>query len=87
MQIQLKQFEIVQAIRQYVSKQGIDLADKTVDMTFTAGRKETGVSVEITIDDLAAAPLPAIVPVQVQVAPAANEGQAEEVAPAKSLFG
>ena len=93
MQIQLKQFEIVQAIRQYVSKQGIDLADKTVDMTFTAGRKETGVSVEITIDDLAsmpdvaATPLPAIVPVQVQAAPAANETQAEEAPQAKSLFG
>jgi hypothetical protein len=60
-------------------------------MAFTAGRKETGISVEITIDelkstlDVEAPPLPTIVPVQ--VAPAANETQADEAPVAKSLFG
>ena len=51
MQIQLKQVEIVAAIKQYITKQGIDLAGKTVKMDFTAGRKEAGLSVEISIED------------------------------------
>lgn len=90
MQIQLKQFEIVQAIRQYVAKQGIELTDKTVDMTFTSGRKENGISVEITIDDLASIPNVAPTPlptIAVAAAPAANETQADEAPVAKSLFG
>jgi hypothetical protein len=52
MQINLKQREIIEALRQYVIKKGIDLTGKTVDCAFTAGRKDSGISVEIQIEDL-----------------------------------
>jgi hypothetical protein len=51
MQIQLKQAEIVAAIRMYVAQQGISLVGKSVEMSFTAGRKEAGISVDIVIED------------------------------------
>lgn len=51
MQVHLKQSEIVTALKQYISGEGISLQGKTVDMVFTAGRKESGISVEISIDD------------------------------------
>jgi len=51
MQIQLKQTEIVAALKQFIAAQGIDLSGKKVDVTFTAGRKETGLSAEIFIDE------------------------------------
>ena len=51
MQINLKQTEITEALRQYVTQQGISLSGKTVDIAFTAGRKEGGLSAEITIED------------------------------------
>ena len=51
MQVQLKQAEIIAALKQYISGQGISLKGKQVDMVFTAGRKESGISVEISIDD------------------------------------
>jgi len=51
MQIQLKQSEIITAIKQFVARQGISLVGKTVDVSFTAGRKETGISADISIED------------------------------------
>lgn len=51
MQVQLKQAEITSALKQYISGQGISLQGKTVKMAFTAGRKESGITVEILIDD------------------------------------
>lgn len=51
MQINLKQTEIIAALQGYISQQGINLAGKTVSVDFTAGRKETGISAEITIED------------------------------------
>lgn len=51
MQIVLKQPEINAAIRQYISQQGINLTNKTVTIAFTAGRKEAGISADISIDD------------------------------------
>lgn len=56
MQINLKQVEIVEALKQYITKQGINLVGKNVDMDFTAGRKNTGLSVEIIIDDISDIP-------------------------------
>lgn len=53
MQIQFKQVEITAAIKQYITKQGIDLVGKTVDIVFTAGRKKAGLSADISIEDLA----------------------------------
>ena len=51
MQIQLKQSEIVEALKQYIVTKGISLAGKTVEVGFTAGRTPTGLTSEITIED------------------------------------
>lgn len=51
MQIILKQRDIEAAVKAYVVAQGISLANKRVEINFTAGRKETGISVEIDIED------------------------------------
>lgn len=52
MQIQLKQTEIVVALKDYISKKGIDLAGKSVDIVFTASRKDAGLTADLSIDDL-----------------------------------
>lgn len=51
MQINLKQNEIVDALKQYINQQGINLAGKQVEVSFTAGRKEGGLCAEINIED------------------------------------
>ena len=51
MQVNLKQAEIITALKQYITNQGISLVGKTVDISFTAGRKEAGLSAEISIED------------------------------------
>jgi len=51
MQIQLKQAEIHIAIKQYIASQGINLAGKTVVIAFTAGRKESGLTADVSIED------------------------------------
>lgn len=51
MQINLKQAEIITALKQYITNQGISLVGKTVDISFTAGRKEAGLSADISIED------------------------------------
>lgn len=51
MQINLKQAEIVLALRAYVVAQGINLTGKDVEISFTAGRRESGISADITIED------------------------------------
>lgn len=53
MNIQLKQAEIVEALKQYITKQGINLNGKEVSIAFTAGRKETGLTADLVIDDVA----------------------------------
>lgn len=98
MQIQLKQVEIVAALKQYVTSQGFDLVGKAVEISFTAGRKEAGFSAEISIDDTQLPDLsdPSATPLTlvkgdaaVSVAPAADSAPTPEVgeASAKSLFG
>lgn len=52
MQIQLKQAEIVVALKDYISKKGIDLSGKTVDIAFTASRKDAGLTADLSIEDL-----------------------------------
>jgi len=49
MQIQLKQAEIESAIKQYIACQGIALDSKYVAISFTSGRKGTGLSADIDI--------------------------------------
>lgn len=51
MQIQLRQSEIEEALKQYVAKIGINLQGKTVEIAFTAGRKEAGMSADISVED------------------------------------
>ena len=51
MQIQLKQTEIIKGINMYIESQGINLSCKDVEMSFTAGRKDTGLSVEVSITE------------------------------------
>ena len=50
--INLKQTEIEQALRAYVVAQGISLHGKDLKISFTAGRRESGISAEISIDDV-----------------------------------
>ena len=52
MLIQLKQTEIVTALKQYIAQQGINLTNKDVKITFTAGRKESGISADMEIEEL-----------------------------------
>ena len=56
MQIQLKQTEIIAALKQYINAQGINLNGKTVDISFTAGRKESGITADISIEDTGVIP-------------------------------
>ena len=51
MQITFKQAEVITALKQYITNQGISLVGKTVDIAFTAGRKEAGLSADIFIED------------------------------------
>lgn len=54
MQIQLKQPEIAAALKQYLFTQGINLVNKSVTIGFTAGRKEGGLTADISIEDTGA---------------------------------
>lgn len=51
MHIQLKQVEIVEALKQFIHRQGINLAGKSVEISFTAGRKDAGTIADIEIND------------------------------------
>jgi hypothetical protein len=50
--INLKQYEIEAALKAYVVAQGINLSQKSINISFTAGRKESGITAEVTIDDV-----------------------------------
>lgn len=52
MQINLRQPEIEKALRDYIREQGINLYGKEVFISFTAGRKDTGLSAELNIEDI-----------------------------------
>lgn len=52
MLVQLKQAEIIAALKQYIDAQGIKTHNKTVDIAFTAGRGATGLTAEIFINDV-----------------------------------
>lgn len=51
MQVKLKQSEIVAALKMYISQQGISLNNKDVEVTFTAGRGDTGITADLDIED------------------------------------
>jgi len=95
MQIQLKQTEIIAALKQFITSQGIDLWGKEVTVTFTAGRKESGISAEIDIeenalpdfagadDDEAPAPKAAVLSM-VSSTPALQQGKTEPTTEAEA---
>lgn len=49
MQIQLKQSEIEEALKDYIVKQGLSLKGRTVAIDFTSGRKDNGITADIDI--------------------------------------
>lgn len=51
MNINLKQPEIIAALKLFVSQQGINLKGKDVAIKFTAGRGDTGLSADIIITE------------------------------------
>lgn len=66
MQIQLKQTEIIAALKQYIVGQGINLTGKEVSISFTAGRKESGIIADLVIED---AGIPGFTDIPVQETP------------------
>lgn len=50
MLIQLRQSEIEVALREYVVNQGINLTGRRVDISFTSGRKDNGISADLDIN-------------------------------------
>jgi len=50
MDITINNAEINKAIVQYVAAQGIDIADKRINVEFTVGRKNNGTTATIYID-------------------------------------
>lgn len=49
MLIQLRQSEIEAALKGYIQNQGINLYGKTVEISFTSGRKDNGISADLDI--------------------------------------
>lgn len=79
MQVQLKQTEIIAALKQFITSQGINLVGKDVSITFTAGRKEAGIIADVSIEDVA---IPGFTDEEVQEAVKASEAPALKVVPA-----
>lgn len=52
MLIQLRQTEIEQALKRYIQNQGISLRGKTIEISFTSGRKDNGVSADLDINEV-----------------------------------
>lgn len=73
MQIIIKQIEIEVAVKNYIAGLGINLNGKDVEVSFTAGRGEVGLSASLDIVEAgsSAMPAPPLTPVKnVQEAPA-----------------
>ena len=51
MNINLKQNAIIKGITLYLVSQGINVSGKAIDVTFTSGRKGTGLSADVSIED------------------------------------
>lgn len=51
MLIQLRQSEIEEALKMYVTRQGFSLAGKHVDIAFTASRGNNGITADLDITD------------------------------------
>lgn len=68
MQITLKQKEIKAALHMYLAAIGVALADKTVEITFTAKRNDAGISADVSIEEGGTTPEAAAAP-EVPAAP------------------
>ena len=93
MKVKIQQSEIITALTQYISSQGINLQGKTVAIDFTAGRKEGGLTADISIEELtipdffetsehqapALTVVPAPAPAPVQEAPQESPAPAHEM--------
>lgn len=62
MQITLKQSEIEIALKNYIQAMGINLAGKSIEVAFTAGRKEAGISAELDINESGASAVAYVAP-------------------------
>ena len=51
MQVNLKQSEIERALKMYIASQGISLQGRDVEISFTAGRRGSGVSADMQISE------------------------------------
>lgn len=78
MQVQLKQTEIIAALKQFITSQGINLAGKDVNITFTAGRKEAGIIADVSIEDVS---IPGFTDEEVEQAVKASDAPALKVVP------
>ena len=101
MDITVKQREIQQALMNYIAQQGITLVGKEVKITFTAGRKEAGITAEISIEDAAlpdysdvvedVSPTAEIIPMKVEtpeeIAAPVSQEDPEPAVKTSSLFG
>ncbi len=65
MLIQLRQSEIEEALKMYVTRQGFSLAGKTVEIAFTASRGNNGITADLDITDAGGIHLAAIQQVKV----------------------
>ena len=93
MLIQLKQREIIEALKMFISQQGISLAGKTVEIEFTSGRKDNGLSAELTIEDdpaqnqaIPSGPIARTVAPAVQESAEPTNSTDETASPKASLF-
>lgn len=84
MNIIIKQKEIEAGIKLFLLQQGIQLVGKSTEISFTAGRKDSGLSAEIEINDVAGAVsiVDTMIGQQVPVAPVILVPEAPVVPPA-----
>lgn len=87
MQIIIKQSEIEVAVKNYIAGLGINLTGKDVEVSFTAGRKEDGLSASLDIVDATLGTVVSIPPKPVleAAAPAAVVQAISQTSPAKTV--
>ncbi|MDH1236548.1 hypothetical protein [Stutzerimonas stutzeri] len=85
MLIKLKQSEIEEALRDFIVKQGFNLDRKTVDISFTAGRGDSGMTADLDIHDAAAVMGSAQCSPVYETQASASVGGVEEATPAPQL--
>ena len=84
MNVIIKQKEIEAGIKLYLLQQGIQLNGKTTEISFTAGRKDSGLSAEIEINDVdgAVSVVDTMIGQQAPVAPVIMVPEAQVTPPA-----